>query len=374
MRTAGNNMLGFVEGALAAGAIGALASLLRVVWRELGELERLRQSQAGSGRLILKLLVWMAGATVLAAVLVPPVFAQVSPDEIHILPRISAPRQPEHQQTLKSSVDLVLVNVTVTDSHGRLVHDLRASDFLLVDGKNPQHIRYFSSEDEPISVVVILDTSGSMGNKIEQACGAATEFFRSSNPQDEFAVVTFADKPRMLTHFTDSLEDIESVLHFLQPGGPTALWDAMYVGLNAMRAARYGKKALLVISDGGDNYSRYTQREIKSVLREADVQVYAIDIFERFPKSPEERSGLLALDEVTNTTGGRVFLTHDSNELHRAVKQISEELRTQYVLGYLPDKTTLDGKWHKIKVEMNATKPRKLRIYAKKGYYSPVDR
>ena len=213
-----------------------------------------------------------------------------------------------------------------------------------------------------------------MGNKIEEVCSAAAEFFRSSNPQDEFAVVTFSDKPRLLTHFTDSLEDIESVLHPIQPGGPTALWDAMYVGLNTMRTARYGKKALLVISDGGDNYSHYTQSEIKSALREADVQVYAIDIFERFPKSPEERSGLLALDEVTSTTGGRVFLTHDSNELHRAVRQINDELRTQYVLGYLPDKTKRDGKWHKIKVEMNATKSRKLRIHAKNGYYSSVDR
>jgi Ca-activated chloride channel family protein len=314
----------------------------------------------------------MAGVTAFAAVLLPPLFAQVSPDEIHILPRTSPPRQPEHQRTLKTDVDLVLVNVTVADSHDRLIHDLKVNDFKLIDGKNPQRIRYFSSEDEPISVVVILDSSGSMGNKIDQVRNAATEFFRTSNPQDEFAVLTLSDKPRLLAHFTDSLEDIESVLRPIQPGGPTALWDAMYLGLREMRTARYGKKALLVISDGGDNYSRYTQREIKSVLREADVQVYAIDIFERFPKSPEERSGLLALDEVTSTTGGRVLLTHDSNELHRAVRQISEELRTQYVLGYLPDKTKRDGKWHKIKVEM--TKPRKLRIYAKKGYYSPVDR
>jgi Ca-activated chloride channel family protein len=324
--------------------------------------------------LFLRLPVWMAGAAVLAAVLLQPAFAQVPPDEVHILPRTTAPRQPEHQRALKSSVDLVLVNVTVTDFHDRLIHDLKASDFLLADGKNPQRIRYFSSEDTPISVAVILDISGSMGNKIEQVCSAATEFFRSSNPQDEFAVLTLSDKPRLLTHFTNSLEDIESALQRIQPGGPTALWDAIYVGLREMRTARYGKKALLVISDGGDNQSRYTQAEIKSVLQEADVQLYAIDIFERFPRTKEERTGLLALDEVTSVTGGRVFLTHDSNELHQAVRQINDELRTQYVLGYVPDKTTRDGKWHKIKVEMNAAKPRKLRIYAKKGYYSPVDR
>jgi Ca-activated chloride channel family protein len=316
----------------------------------------------------------MAGVTVFAAVLLPPVFAQVSPDEIHILPRTSPPHQPEPQRTLKTSVDLVLINVTVTDSHDRLIHDLKANDFSLVDGKEPQRIRYFSSEDAPISVAVILDTSGSMGNKIDQVCSAAIEFFRSSNPQDEFAVVSFADKPRLLAHFTDPLEDIESVLRPIQPGGPTALWDAMYVGLNAMRTARYGKKALLVISDGGDNYSHYTQSEIKSVLREADVQVYAIGIFESSPKTPEEKSGRWALDEVTGATGGRLFVAHDSNDLQRAVRQINDELRTHYVLGYVPDKSTRDGKWHKIKVAMNATKSRKLRIYAKKGYYSPVER
>jgi Ca-activated chloride channel family protein len=324
--------------------------------------------------LVLRLLVWIASATVLQAVLLQPAFAQVSHDEVHILPRTSVPRQPEHLRALKSNVDLVLVNVTVTDSHDRVVHNLNSKDFLLVDGRNPQSIRYFSSEDTPISVAVILDISGSMGNKIEQACNAAIEFFGYSNRQDEFAVVTFADKPRLIVPFTDSLEDIKSVLRPIQPGGPTALWDAIYVGLTEMRTARYGKKALLVISDGGDNSSRYTQAEIKSVLQEADVQLYAIDIFERFPRAKEERTGLLALDEVTSTTGGRVFLTHDSDELHRAVRQISEELRTQYVLGYLPDKSMRDGKWHKIKVETTATKPRKLRIYAKKGYYSPVDR
>jgi len=127
-------------------------------------------------------------------------------------------------------------------------------------------------------------------------------------------------------------------------------------------------------SDGGDNRSRYTQGEIKSVLKEAGGQVYAVDIFERYPKTPEEKSGLLALDEVTGVTGGRVFLTHDADELHRAVRQISEELRTQYVLGYSLNRSARDGKWHKIKVALNNPKSKNFRIYAKKGYYGPVDR
>jgi Ca-activated chloride channel family protein len=322
---------------------------------------------------ILRLLTGSLRMTVLAILLLRPAFAQVFQDEVHIL----APppvRHAERQPTLKANVDLVLVNVAVTDSDDRLVSNLQARDFSVLDGKHPQQIRYFSSEDAPISVAVILDASGSMANKIEQARSAAIEFFKSSNPEDEFAVVAFADKPRLLADFTDSLADIESVLSPIQADGHTALWDAVYVGLTEMRKARYGKKALLVISDGGDNRSRYTEGEIKSILKEADVQVYAIDIFERFPKTQEERLGLLALDEVTSVTGGRVFLTHDSNELHRAVGQISDELRTQYVLGYLPGPAARDGKWHKIKVELNVAKSRKLRIHARKGYYGSVDR
>jgi Ca-activated chloride channel homolog len=312
-------------------------------------------------------------ATVLAALFVQPALAQIGQDEVHILPRSRPARQAEHQATLKTKVELVLLNVTVTDSEDRLVSNLVASDFLVLEDKRPRRIHYFSSEDAPISVAVILDASNSMGNKFEQARSAAIEFFRSSNPQDEFAVLAFADQPRLLADFTDSLEDIESVLQPIQADGRTALWDAIYAGLREMRKARYGKKALLVISDGGDNHSRYTQGEIKSVLKEADVQLYAIDIFERYPKTPEERSGFLALDEVASTTGGRVFLTHDANELHRAVRQISDELRAQYVLGYPLGQSARDGKWHKVKVVLNVAKSRKLRTYAKKGYYGPAD-
>ncbi len=140
---------------------------------------------------VLKLLIWGLWTTVLAAAFGQPAFAQVFQDEVHILAPSKPARQAEHGPTLKANVDLVLVNVTVTDSEDRLVSNLQASDFSVLDGKHPQHIRYFSSEDAPISVAVILDASGSMGNKFEQARSTAIEFFRSSNPQDEFAVTSF---------------------------------------------------------------------------------------------------------------------------------------------------------------------------------------
>ena len=318
--------------------------------------------------------VWIVSTTVLTVLLLQPVLAQVLEDEVHILAPSKPARQIGHGPTLKANVDLVLVNVAVTDSKDRLVDSLQASNFLVRDGKHLQHIRYFSSEDAPISVAIIWDTSRSMRNNSDQARGAAIDFFRYSNPQDEFAVVSFADTPRVLVDFSASPSDIEAALQSVQAEGFTALWDAIYLGLREMGTARYGRKALLVISDGGDNRSRYTEGEIKSILKETDVQVYAIDIFEPYPKTREEKSGLLALDEITSVTGGRVFLAHDANELHRAVRQISDELRTQYVLGYSLDQSARDGKWHKVKVGLNVAKSRKLRIYAKKGYYSPVEK
>lgn len=320
---------------------------------------------------VLRLLIWSLWTTVLATPFKQPAFAQVLQDEVHILPPLRPARQDERRPTFKANVDLVLVNVTVTDSEDRLVNNLRAGDFAVRDGNRFQQIRYFSSEDAPISVAVILDTSRSMRNNLEQARGAAMEFFRYSNPQDEFAVVTFADTPRLLADFTDSPGDIDAALQSVPAEGYTALWDAIYLGLREMRKARYGRKALLVISDGGDNRSRYTQGEIKSILKEADVELYAIDIFERYPKTPEEKSGLLALDEVTSATGGRVFLTHDEVELHRAVRQISDELRTQYVLGYSLDQSARDGKWHKVKVELNVPKSKNSRSMPRRGITAP---
>lgn len=199
--------------------------------------------------LVGRLAVGIVSTTVLAVLLLQPGFGQVFQDEVHILAPSRPARQTGHGPTLKANVDLVLVNVTVTDSEGRLVSDLQASDFSVLDGKHPQQIRYFSSEDAPVSIAVILDTSrsmGNMGNKVEQARGAAMEFFRYSNPQDELAVVTFADAPRSLTEFTDSPAEIELALRPIEAAGQTALWDAVYVGLREMGRARYAKKAMFL--------------------------------------------------------------------------------------------------------------------------------
>jgi len=295
--------------------------------------------------------------------------AQSAADEIHITPQ---PRfvRPE-RAAFRSDVNLVLVNVTVTDFQGRLVSELGPGNFSILEDKRPQQLRYFSREEEPLSVAIILDTSQSMKVHMEQARGAALALVRDSNPEDEFVLITFSDEPQLVASLADSEPeaDLQRFTAGVSAKGNTALWDAVYLGVRELRHARYGRRALLMISDGGDNHSRFTQAEIKSLLKEADVQVYGIDMLERAPMRSEDRVGLLSLEEVAGATGGRVFPVHDMAELHRAVGQINLALRTQYVLGYYPSEVARGGGWRRIKVEVkNLADSRGLHIYAKKGY------
>jgi Ca-activated chloride channel family protein len=317
-----------------------------------------------------------------------PAFAQN--DDIHITPRETkkadaalAPETPgasgdptlrTHTKPVKKDVDLVLVPVTITDPMNRLVTGLEKENFELTDNGRPQTIRHFSSEDAPISLGVIFDISGSMADKIDKSRQAVVEFFRTANPQDEFFLITFSEKPEVLVDFTSSVEDIQNKLVYAIPKGRTALLDAIYLGMNRMRKAHYERKALLIISDGGDNHSRYTEGEIKSMVREADVQIYGIGLFDRDFKSPEEREGPALLSDVTEVTGGRTFVIDSPNELADVATKIGIELRNQYVLGYRPTNPGRDGKWRKIKVKLNP--PRglpPLHVYAKTGYYAPTE-
>jgi Ca-activated chloride channel family protein len=168
-------------------------------------------------------------------------------------------------------VNLVLVNVTVTDDWNRIVTGLDKENFSVLEGSEVQQVRHFSSEDAPISLGVIFDMSGSMNDKIMKAREAVIEFFKTANPQDEFFMITFNDRPELRADFTKSVEDIQGKLVYTVPQGSTALLDAIYMGVSKMKDARNSKKALLIISDGGDNHSRYTENEIKSMVKEADV-------------------------------------------------------------------------------------------------------
>ena len=277
-----------------------------------------------------------------------------------------------HGKPIQVDVDLVLVPVTVTDDWNRIVTGLDKENFTVMEGNQQQEVRHFSSEDAPLSLGVIFDMSGSMSDKIEKAREAVIEFFKTANPLDEFFMITFNDRPQLRNDFTKSVEEIQGKLVYTVPQGSTALLDAIYMGITKMKDARNTKKALLIISDGGDNHSRYTEGEIKSMVREADVQIYAIGMFSTAPPTPEEVAGPALLTDISNVTGGRMFSINSPNELADVATKIGIELRNQYVLGYRPTNKTKDGRWRKIKVKLIPPKglPH-LNVYSKTGYYAP---
>lgn len=315
-------------------------------------------------------------------------FAQTTDvNDVHVQPRevekpketpkadpVSTANLSARVRPLKVDVDLVLVPVTITDPMNRLVTGLDKENFQLFEGNASQEIRTFSSEDAPVSLGVIFDSSGSMSTKMDRAKEAVIEFFKTANPQDEFFMITFNDEPDEITDFTNSVDDIQNRLVFAVPRKRTALLDAIYMGISKMRHAKYPKKALLIISDGGDNHSRYTENEIKSLVKEADVMIYAIGIYDRYASAVEERLGPQLLTDITELTGGRAFTIDNPNDLADVATKIGVELRNQYVLGYRPSKVVRDGKWRKIKVKLLPPKGLPpLKVYARTGYYAPAE-
>jgi|ERR1700733_1497121 len=312
-------------------------------------------------------------------------FAQTTMNDVHVVPRQISPSMANAVASsrvvegsvlhvLKTDVKLVLVPVSVTDPKQRLVTGLRAENFELFEGKKPQEIRHFSSEDMPVSVGIILDISGSMRNKMNRVRDAVNQFCETANPQDEFFMVEFSDRPLLVTDFTTAPEDLQKELLFTQPKGRTALLDAIYMGLRKMKDARYAKKALLIISDGGDNHSLYTEKDVKAAAKESDVMIYGIGTFDRYAPTPEETRGPALLSEIAEPTGGQAFTLENEKELAAVATHIGKALRTQYVLGYRPDELPRDGKWHKIEVKLRL--PKKLaflRARAKTGYYAPAE-
>jgi Ca-activated chloride channel family protein len=276
---------------------------------------------------------------------------------------------------LHVDVDLALVNVTVTDPYYRLVTGLESDNFRVFEDNVEQEIVQFSSEDVPISIGVIFDTSGSMSNKLDKSRQAAIQFFKTANPQDEFFMVSFNERAELLSTFTNSIEDLQARMMYMTTKGRTALFDAIYLGLSQMRGAQHGKRALLIISDGGDNHSRYNESDIKRLVKEADTQLYAIGIFDPIGfrnRTPEELNGPSLLSDTTEMTGGRVFAVENLNELPDIATKIGMELRNQYVLGYRPSNKAHDSRWRKIRIKLRP--PRglpPLNVFAKSGYYAP---
>src|ERR1017187_7278844 len=276
-------------------------------------------------------------------------------------------------ERIRMNVDMVLVPITITDPMNRLVTGLEQEDFQVFENSSQQKIATFASEDAPVSIGIVFDLSGSMTSKLIRARESILQFIKTANPQDEFFVIGFNDRPELIEDFTNSVEDIQARLATVRSGHRTALLDAIYYGVAKMRDARHERKALLVVSDGGDNRSRYTEGEVRAQVREADVEVYSIGIFDPYAPTPEERTGPQLLEELSEVTGGRLFRVDDIDEMSDIAEKISTELRNQYVIGYRPVDLTRDGKWRKVKVKVNPPQGLPpLTIYARTGYYAPL--
>ncbi len=275
--------------------------------------------------------------------------------------------------TFRIDTNLVLVPLTVTDPMDRLVTGLEKQNFTVYEDNRPEVLRTFACDDAPVSVGIILDLSGSMNDKVVRARGAILQFMKTSNPADEFFVIGFNDRPELIADFTSDVDTVEASLATVRAGRRTALIDAIYFGLEKMKQARYPRRALIVVSDGGDNNSRYTEGELRSAVREADVQIYAMGIFDPDAATPEERNGPLLLNDIANDSGGRLFRVDDLSEMGDIATRISSELRNEYVLGYKTDDLNMDGKWRKLKVKLSpppGLPP--LTVHARVGYYAPL--
>lgn len=276
---------------------------------------------------------------------------------------------------IRTDVNLVLIPVTVTDPMNRFVTGLEKEYFKLYEDKKQQQITQFSSEDAPISVGLLFDCSGSMGAKLRSSREAVSQFFQTANPEDEAFLVQFSDTANLVQGFTPNLEEIQNHLQFTQSKGMTALLDAIYLGIHEMKKAKNPRKALLIISDGGDNNSRYNQGEIRNLVKESDVQMYAIGIYEAGgarDRTVEESNGPALLTELADLTGGRQYQVESLSELPDIAAKIGMELRNQYLLGYQPQNQERDGKYRRVEVKL--VQPHGmpvLRAFWRMGYNAP---
>ena len=274
---------------------------------------------------------------------------------------------------IRAQANLVLVPMTVTDPLNRLVTGLEAPNFQVFDNNVGQIIKSFSTEDAPVTIGIVFDLSGSMQSKFVRARKALSEFLRTSNPQDEFFVVAFNDRPAVVVDYTSDVDDVEARMVMLHPENRTALIDAVYLSVNKLKQAKWDRKALLIISDGGDNRSRYNESELRRVVRESDVQIYSIGIFDTYASTQEEQQGPILLTDISELTGGRLFKVSDVGELGDIATRISAELRNQYVVGFRPSDLKKDGNWRKLKIRL--VQPPglpQLTVHFRQGYYAPL--
>lgn len=273
--------------------------------------------------------------------------------------------------------NLVLIPVVVTDPSGHTVTGLDREHFQLWDDKVEQVVTHFASEDLPVSLSILFDCSGSMVPKMAKARIAVSDFLKVANPEDEFSLVLFSEQAELVQGFTSRPEDIQNRLNHAAARGRTALLDALLLSIDEMKHARHVRRALLIISDGGDNASRHTLSEVKKRVREADAQIYSIGITTPWSsgfRPFEEINGSALLSKISEPSGGRLFEVTDMEKLPDIAQKIGMELRNQYMLGYVPTTHRVDGKYHHVEVKIIQPEGRPpLRVSYRTGYLAPTE-
>ena len=295
-----------------------------------------------------------------------------STGRVTIIPRASAPAQ-DGDVSLRADAAMVLVPVQVSTRIGRPIVDLTREAFRIYEDGIQQTINYFVQEDAPVSVGLLFDSSASMREKKRQAVEAAAAFFRTARAEDEFFLIEFDEKPRMELPFTSDTVALSREIGRMRPFGRTSLFDAIGLALDVMKRARHERKALVILSDGGDNRSRRTYSSIKGSLLESDVQIYAMGVFAppgEDEDSPEEAEGPGLLSNLAELTGGRLFPV-TALELPTIGARIGEFLRSQYLLGYSPVDERRNGTYRRITVELADPPGASVRVMYRRGYYAP---
>lgn len=311
---------------------------------------------------------FLALALLLTSGLVPIAGAAELDSRIALKAR-SPKKPPVERPSIRADVQLILIPVTVTDQLGAPVSGLSMQAFRLFEEGAEQQIQYFNSEDAPVSLGIVFDASRSMTDKLEKSRAAVTRVCNTSMSGDEFSLIEFNSAPRILLNFTNEPGQIEKAALSIMPRNWTALFDAVYLGINQMKQARNARKVLLVLSDGGDNRSRYSEREMRAFVREADVCIYTVGIFGGGFFVPRHAG---VLKQIAEETGGKFYQVAKADELSDVVSKISQTIRNQYVLGFSSSNPRTDGVYRKIEVRLNQTReaPR-LQASWRTGYYAP---
>ena len=284
---------------------------------------------------------------------------------------LAPPQAAEHYQPpVKIDVDMVLVDAAVTDGDGRPVTGLDKNRFQLWEDKIQQDIRYVSVEDLPISLGIVFDVSSSMAEKLQVSKSAVTRLLEAGNPQDEYALIEFANRPEVKQEFTSDIREFQNRLSFVSASGATALYDAVYLGIEGLRKSRNPRKALVLLTDGEDNHSRYSFEDVKRLAMESDIQLFAIGMsgFTIPTATKGHKPGPAVLQELVDLTGGEVFFTTNVDRLDEICAKISQSLRNEYVIGYASTNPAKDGKWRKLHVKVEPASH--VSVHARSGYYA----